>query len=132
MLEKDRHPRFHIGESLLPILAQLGVRDQVAAMGVVKPGAAGAIVDEDATVTTASCTALDVDASLREPARERRLQRAYERELRPGLRVFSSVLVRFNTPAIRYLFTTAILWREGLEYRRPVRGLGSSTAMEQA
>lgn len=42
-LEKDSHPRFHIGESLLPcnlpILAQLGVLDQVAAIGVRKLGA---------------------------------------------------------------------------------------------
>jgi flavin-dependent dehydrogenase len=43
MLEKDAHPRFHIGESLLPrnltILERLGVLDEVAAMGVLKPGA---------------------------------------------------------------------------------------------
>ena len=43
VLEKDRHPRFHIGESLLPlntaIFDRLGVRDRVAAMGVHKPGA---------------------------------------------------------------------------------------------
>ena len=43
LLEKDVHPRFHIGESLLPmnlpILQRLGVLDQVAAIGVHKPGA---------------------------------------------------------------------------------------------
>ena len=43
MLEKARHPRFHIGESLLPlntaIFDRLGVRERVAAMGVHKPGA---------------------------------------------------------------------------------------------
>ena len=43
MLEKDRHPRFHIGESLLPcnlpILEQLGVLDKVRAMGVLNLGA---------------------------------------------------------------------------------------------
>ncbi|GAA4856043.1 NAD(P)/FAD-dependent oxidoreductase [Luteimonas vadosa] len=43
LLEKDRHPRFHIGESLLPmnlpILERLGVLDQVRAIGVHKPGA---------------------------------------------------------------------------------------------
>ena len=43
LLEKEEHPRFHIGESLLPrntaILDRLGLRDQVAAMGVHKPGA---------------------------------------------------------------------------------------------
>ncbi|WP_029603265.1 NAD(P)/FAD-dependent oxidoreductase [Kozakia baliensis] len=43
LLEKDAHPRFHIGESLLPcnlpILRELGVLDEVAAIGVFKPGA---------------------------------------------------------------------------------------------
>lgn len=43
LLEKDRHPRFHIGESLLPmnlpILERLGVLDQVRAIGVRKLGA---------------------------------------------------------------------------------------------
>ena len=43
VLEKERHPRFHIGESLLPwnlpILERLGVLDQVAAIGIKKPGA---------------------------------------------------------------------------------------------
>lgn len=43
VVEKDRHPRFHIGESLLPlntkVFDRLGLRDQVAAMGVHKPGA---------------------------------------------------------------------------------------------
>ena len=42
-LEKERHPRFHIGESLLPmnlpILERLGVLDKVHAMGVFKAGA---------------------------------------------------------------------------------------------
>ena len=43
MLEKARHPRFHIGESLLPmnipILERLGVLEQVRAIGVLKRGA---------------------------------------------------------------------------------------------
>ena len=43
LLEKGRHPRFHIGESLLPmtmpLLDRLGVLDQVAAIGVPKYGA---------------------------------------------------------------------------------------------
>ncbi len=42
-LEKERHPRFHIGESLLPmnmpILQRLGVFDRVAAIGMLKLGA---------------------------------------------------------------------------------------------
>jgi flavin-dependent dehydrogenase len=43
LLEKSRHPRFHIGESLLPrnmeLFERLGIRPQVEAMGVHKPGA---------------------------------------------------------------------------------------------
>ena len=43
LLEKDAHPRFHIGESLLPmnlpILERLGVLEQVQAIGTFKPGA---------------------------------------------------------------------------------------------
>ncbi len=42
LLEKDRHPRFHIGESLLPmnlpILERLGVLEEVRRIGVHKPG----------------------------------------------------------------------------------------------
>ena len=43
LLEKDQHPRFHIGESLLPhtipILEELGVLKMVEEIGVFKPGA---------------------------------------------------------------------------------------------
>ena len=43
LLEKAEHPRFHIGESLLPanmpLLQRMGVADEVAAVGVFKPGA---------------------------------------------------------------------------------------------
>ena len=43
LLEKARHPRFHIGESLLPgnmlIFDQLGIMDKLRRIGVVKRGA---------------------------------------------------------------------------------------------
>src|SRR5436309_9311911 len=43
LLEKDKHPRFHIGESLLPmnlpLLETLGVKDEVERIGFFKPGA---------------------------------------------------------------------------------------------
>ena len=43
LLEKDSHPRFHIGESLLPcnvpIFDELGVLDKVRDLGVLKLGA---------------------------------------------------------------------------------------------
>ncbi len=51
IVDKDRHPRFHIGESLLPhsmtILDRLGVLDRVAEIGVFKPGAE--FISEDGT-----------------------------------------------------------------------------------
>src|SRR2546430_17545948 len=43
LLEKEHHPRFHIGESLLPhnlpIFERLGVLEHVDAIGIKKPGA---------------------------------------------------------------------------------------------
>ncbi|MDP3604967.1 MAG: tryptophan 7-halogenase, partial [Polaromonas sp.] len=43
VLEKEHHPRFHIGESLLPanlpLLEKLGVADAVKAIGMEKWGA---------------------------------------------------------------------------------------------
>lgn len=43
LVEREQHPRFHIGESLLPrnmeLFETLGVMDEVRAIGVVKPGA---------------------------------------------------------------------------------------------
>ncbi|MFI4905328.1 MAG: FAD-dependent oxidoreductase, partial [Steroidobacterales bacterium] len=43
LVEKDRHPRFHIGESLLPanlpLFEQLGIAEQVRAIGMQKWGA---------------------------------------------------------------------------------------------
>ena len=43
VLEKEHHPRFHIGESLLPmnlpVFERLGVLEKVRALGMYKPGA---------------------------------------------------------------------------------------------
>jgi flavin-dependent dehydrogenase len=42
LVEKDRHPRFHIGESLLPmnmpLFEQLGVSEEIASIGIPKYG----------------------------------------------------------------------------------------------
>src|SRR6202020_667865 len=42
LLEKDHHPRFHIGESLLPmnmpLFKELGVADEIARIGIPKYG----------------------------------------------------------------------------------------------
>ena len=54
LLEKDAHPRFHIGESLLPrnmeIIDRLGLRDAIAKIGVFKPGAEFVMDDTGETI----------------------------------------------------------------------------------
>ena len=55
VIEKDRHPRFHIGESLLPLnlalFERLGVHEQIEAIGMVKRGAEFVSTDYDRTIT---------------------------------------------------------------------------------
>ncbi|MEW6039140.1 MAG: NAD(P)/FAD-dependent oxidoreductase [Pseudomonadota bacterium] len=55
VLEKCRHPRFHIGESLLPanlpLLERLGVKDEVERIGMYKPGAEFVSADHDGSLT---------------------------------------------------------------------------------
>jgi len=55
VLEKDQFPRFHIGESLLPLnlplFERLGVADEIERIGVYKPGAE-VISDEHARAAT--------------------------------------------------------------------------------
>lgn len=64
LLEKERHPRFHIGESLLPmnlpILEQLGVLEQVKVIGLTKYGAEfNSTVDDRPSQTYYFSEALD-------------------------------------------------------------------------
>lgn len=54
LIEKEHHPRFHVGESLLPhslpILEELGVLEQTREIGTHKPGAD--FISEDGTQNT--------------------------------------------------------------------------------
>ncbi len=63
VIEKDRHPRFHIGESLLPLnlplFEQLGVKDAVERIGMVKYGAQFNSVEHGKSLTYDFGTALD-------------------------------------------------------------------------
>lgn len=63
--EKERHPRFHIGESLLPLnmplLERLGVREQVERIGMPKYGAEFTSPLHDAPVTFDFSRAWDKD-----------------------------------------------------------------------
>jgi flavin-dependent dehydrogenase len=45
-----------------------------------------------------------VDRALRDPSRERSLQRAYQRNVRQGITSLSWFIFRFNTPAMTWLF----------------------------
>jgi flavin-dependent dehydrogenase len=55
VIEKDRHPRFHIGESLLPfnlaLFERLGLHQQIEAIGIIKHGAEFISTDYHRTVT---------------------------------------------------------------------------------
>jgi flavin-dependent dehydrogenase len=55
LVEKEKHPRFHIGESLLPLnlplLKRLGVLEEVAGIGMLKYGAEFISPDHEKTVT---------------------------------------------------------------------------------
>lgn len=63
VIEKARHPRFHIGESLLPLnqplFERLGVLDRVAKLGMVKHGAEFIRPSDNRTVTYDFSDALD-------------------------------------------------------------------------
>ncbi|GIL38191.1 NAD(P)/FAD-dependent oxidoreductase [Roseiterribacter gracilis] len=63
LLEKDQHPRFHIGESLLPfnlpLFEKLGVKEKVASIGVIKYGAEFVSPFQDSTTTFQFAGALD-------------------------------------------------------------------------
>ena len=63
LLEKETHPRFHIGESLLPynlaIFDRLGVREAVDTIGVFKPGAEFVSDDTGRSITFSFANALD-------------------------------------------------------------------------
>jgi flavin-dependent dehydrogenase len=65
MLEKEVHPRFHIGESLLPlnlrIFQKLGVSEQVRSLGVFKPGASFVSDEHGAKVSFAFADGLNKD-----------------------------------------------------------------------
>src|SRR5262249_30273796 len=63
LIEKDVHPRFHIGESLLPrnlpIFDELGVMEDIARIGIVKRGADFTLPDYSGHITVEFSNALD-------------------------------------------------------------------------
>ena len=67
LIEKARHPRFHIGESLLPknipIIERLGLSREIAEIGVRKPGAEFISPDHDDRQTYFFRDALDPEPS---------------------------------------------------------------------
>ncbi len=63
VFEKDRHPRFHIGESLLPLnlelFEQLGIAQQIASIGMVKRAADFFSSDDGRTISFSFADAFD-------------------------------------------------------------------------
>ncbi len=63
IVEKERHPRFHIGESLLPLnlplFDKLGLKDKIEAVAIRKYGAEFISAHHDAPVTFDFCNAWD-------------------------------------------------------------------------
>lgn len=63
LLEKARHPRFHIGESLLPanlpLFERMGIADQIRAIGMHKPGAEFVSMDHGRAQTFSFAEAWD-------------------------------------------------------------------------
>ncbi len=63
VIDKDEHPRFHIGESLLPcnmpILEDLGVMDQLREMGVTKLGADFSMANDETWRTYYFCKSMN-------------------------------------------------------------------------
>ena len=63
IVEKERHPRFHIGESLLPLnlplFEKLGLEDQIRAIGITKYGAELVSPQRAASVTLDFSSAWD-------------------------------------------------------------------------
>ena len=124
LAEKDRHPRFRIGESLLPLnvplFEQLGVKERVERIALSKYAAELNSPQHDAPVTFAFDQTWDkglphayqvrrseLDQILfdnRVAAGVRALQCRFERQARDGLRHFSWFIYRMTSPAIRRLF----------------------------
>ncbi|MCZ6773098.1 MAG: NAD(P)/FAD-dependent oxidoreductase [Proteobacteria bacterium] len=67
LIEKEQHPRFHIGESLLaknlPIIDRLGLSREISRIGVRKPGAEFVSPDHDERQAYFFCDALDPNPS---------------------------------------------------------------------
>lgn len=63
LLEKDKHPRFHIGESLLPLnlplFERLGVQDEIERIGMLKLGAEFVSAAHNKSITFQFANALD-------------------------------------------------------------------------
>ncbi len=103
VIEKSEHPRFHIGESLLPrnmpILRRLGVMDSVVAIGVKKMGADFSVSGEAGHKVYDFSKALKPD----EPTAFQVTRAAFDEILLNNARVHG-VDVMENTEAVNFRF----------------------------
>jgi hypothetical protein len=117
LLDKDRHPRFHIGESLLPmnlpIFDRLGVADRVEQIGVVKRGADFCVGTEAEFVTFRFSNALRESPAQAYEVRRADLDKVlienaslalHGFRVRRAIRTFSWFIYRFTSPIMRDLF----------------------------
>jgi flavin-dependent dehydrogenase len=104
LLEKDAHPRFHIGESLLPrnmeIIDRLGLREAVARIGVFKPGAEFVMDDTGETIAFEFARAIGTgDTSAYQVVRSEFDRILFAEAQRRGARTEQQVLVTELRPA---------------------------------
>lgn len=117
LLEKDHHPRFHIGESLLPmnlsILERLGVLGEVRKIGIVKH--ASVFVPDRYTgnrqvfrfskAMNAACLGAEpANGVRRNPGLESELIRRYENTVRRGFCTMSWFVYRFTITVLHHMF----------------------------
>ncbi len=99
LVEKDAHPRFHIGESLLPanvpLLERLGVRAEIEATGMEKRGAEFVSPWHDRSVTYQFADALDKSMPLSYQVRRSEFDEIlFRRAARTGAQTFENCRVR--------------------------------------
>lgn len=104
LLEKDAHPRFHIGESLLPrnlaIFDRLCMRDAIHAMGVLKPGAEFVSDETGSSVTFNFATGIDQEFTYSYQVRRAEFDSAlFENARRCGARAIERTCVVDVVPA---------------------------------
>ncbi len=137
LIEKDSHPRFHIGESLLPmsmpIFDALGVREAVERLGVIKRGADFPSGDEDGYQVFSFGRSLNPTWPYAVQIRRADLDRTlFEAAQRAGVTTLENTLaeeVRFLDEAVEVLVRNARGERVSYQARYLVDASGRDTLL---